>query len=75
MGGTSDKEVKFGMANLASLCRSCHTDIHAHPENSYRSGFLVHSWDSPEDVAIEMGSITITLLSDGTKEETGTYEF
>ena len=52
MGGTSDQEVAFGLANLISLCRKCHDWVHAHPAESYRLGLLVHSWDNPEDIPV-----------------------
>jgi hypothetical protein len=50
MGKTYDEELLYGLANLVSLCREDHAWIHAHPEESYLSGWLVHSWQSPEDV-------------------------
>jgi len=53
MGGTSDDSINYGMANLVSLCRTCHNWIHAHPSESYRLGWLVHSWQSPEDIPIK----------------------
>ena len=53
MGGTGDEDILYGLANLVSLCASCHQDIHAHPEKSYEEGWLVHSWESPEDVELK----------------------
>ena len=47
MGGTSDPEIAFGLANLVSLCSECHADIHAHPQKSYEEGWIVHSWQDP----------------------------
>jgi hypothetical protein len=55
MGGTSDPEVSFGLANLVSLCRLCHTECHANPRESYEQGWLVHSWDDPAEVPITRG--------------------
>lgn len=52
MGGTSNRDVAFGLPNLVSLCRECHTYIHAHPQYGYESGFLVHSWDDPAEIPI-----------------------
>lgn len=55
MGGTSDAEISFGLANLISACRECHEHIHAHPAESYELGWLVHSWEDPEDIPIGGG--------------------
>jgi hypothetical protein len=68
MGGTSDEEVAFGLANLISLCRGCHTYIHAHPAWSYTNGYLVHSWDKPELVRIVSNLGVLKINSDGTSE-------
>lgn len=53
MGGTKDEGIAFGLANLLSACRECHSWIHAHPEISYKEGWLVHSWQNPEDVELK----------------------
>lgn len=53
MGGTSDEEIRFGLANLLSACRECHHHVHMNPAESYESGWLVHSWDNPEDVPLK----------------------
>jgi 5-methylcytosine-specific restriction endonuclease McrA len=53
MGGTSDPEINFGLSNLVSLCASCHQDVHANPAKSYEEGWIVHSWQNPEDVEWE----------------------
>lgn len=53
MGGTSDNERNFGLANLISLCRDCHNHVHANPAESYEKGWLVHSWDDPADVPLK----------------------
>jgi len=50
MGGTGDEEVAFGLANLVSLCRECHSHVHANPAESYELGWLVHSWDEPAEL-------------------------
>jgi len=55
MGGTADPVLKYGLANLISLCRSCHNWIHAHPAESYEAGWLVHSWDDPALIPIPDG--------------------
>jgi 5-methylcytosine-specific restriction enzyme A len=74
MGGTSDEEVAFGLANLISLCRECHSYIHAHPAESYKLGYLVRSWDNPELVKIETNLGSLEIRSDGTFEQIGTCE-
>lgn len=38
-GGSDDAE------NLMEVCSPCHDYIHAHPEESYVVGHLIHSWD------------------------------
>lgn len=55
MGGTKSDAVNFGLANLASLCRSCHDHVHAHPAESYDEGWLVHHWDNPELIPLPEG--------------------
>ena len=52
MGGTSDPKRAFGLANLVLLCRECHQHVHGNPRESYAEGWLVHSWDSPEDIPV-----------------------
>ncbi len=37
------------MENLRYVCWRCHITIHANPEESYRSGLLLHSWQSPDE--------------------------
>jgi 5-methylcytosine-specific restriction enzyme A len=75
MGGTSDLYIRLGLANLVCLCRQCHDYIHAHPEEGYRTGFLVHSWDDPADVSLMLKSGThyVRLRSDGEFETVGNY--
>jgi 5-methylcytosine-specific restriction endonuclease McrA len=69
MGGTSDEYRKYGLANTVCLCRSCHSHVHAHPAESYESGFLVHSWNDPEEVPLKSGAAIIWLRADGTRTE------
>jgi hypothetical protein len=75
MGGTSDEEINFGLANLVSLCVSCHRHVHAHPTASYASGFLVHSWDDPELIKIVSVFGVLELCSDGSSVQTGVCDF
>lgn len=69
MGGTSDPEVNTGLANLVTLCRFCHDYVHAHPAWSYVRGWLVHSWDKPEDIPLFLPQGEIFLRVDGTVDE------
>ena len=67
MGGSSDPETNYGLANLVSLCRSCHDHVHANPAESYENGFLVRSWDDPRDCPVMLANETIViyLAADG----------
>lgn len=38
-GGTDDP------GNLLACCALCHRFIHAHPEQAYDMGWLLHSWE------------------------------
>lgn len=50
--GGAQSRVAYGMANLVTLCRSCHEWAHAHPVDALRDGFVVARHDEPADVAI-----------------------
>jgi hypothetical protein len=54
MGGTGDRERAFGLPNLISVCRDCHSWIHLHPAEAYEQGWLCHSWQNPEDIPVRM---------------------
>jgi hypothetical protein len=48
------------MANLLNVCAAavdagCHAYIHAHPEESYANGWLVHAWADPEAIPVQRG--------------------
>lgn len=76
MGGTGDEDLKYGFENLISLCRACHFYVHSQVADSYKTGFLVHSWDDPESIGVITKSWdVITFRSDGSFEQTGPYEF
>jgi 5-methylcytosine-specific restriction protein A len=67
MGGTSDDHISYGMANLVSLCRTCHDWVHANPWPSYTLGWLVKTGEDPDDVPIYTDAdVIIKLLPDGT---------
>ena len=67
MGGTSDPERNYGLANLVSLCRECHDWVHANPQEARKTGFLVGSWDDPAKFPLEIrpGSFHVLLTEDG----------
>ena len=45
-GGTNEQ------CNLLALCGACHEYIHRNRTESYRNGWLVHSWDDPVQVLV-----------------------
>jgi 5-methylcytosine-specific restriction enzyme A len=51
-GGTRDEETAFGLANLVALCRECHHHVHMNVAESYRQGWIVHSWHDPAQIPI-----------------------
>jgi 5-methylcytosine-specific restriction protein A len=73
MGGTGNKYIALGMANLVSLCRDCHTEIHTQPELGYRTGFLLHSWEDPAEIplVIKPGTFLVKLTPAGDMEVQG----
>lgn len=71
IGGTGDDKLKYGFANLISLCFECHSEIHAHPADSYNAGYLVHSWDDPATVFIVAKLGVLTLRDDGSSDLQG----
>ncbi len=75
MGGTGNKYIAYGMANLVSLCRECHTYIHAHPEAAYKTGYLVHSWDDPACIPIALKVIVVRLTPEGEIQRSGNESF
>lgn len=71
MGGTSDPDRNYGLANLVSLCRKDHDHVHANPEESYANGLLVHSWDDPVKCPLILADETVVtyLTVDGKAEK------
>ena len=53
MGGSGDEELKYGLANLVSLCRECHSWIHLHVAESRKQGWIVPSWQDLEAVPLK----------------------
>ncbi len=52
MGGTRNEKIAYGLPNLVSLCRDCHRHVHMNVAESYKQGWLVHSWDDPADIPL-----------------------
>jgi 5-methylcytosine-specific restriction enzyme A len=73
-GGSYDPLTAFGFANLVFLCRKCHDHVHRHVQDSYNAGYLVHSWDDPENIFVGTKSGLLTLRADGSKDLQGSYE-
>lgn len=46
-GGSSLPLISFGMANLITLCRSCHEHVESHRSKAFHSGWLVHRGTDP----------------------------
>jgi hypothetical protein len=69
MGGTGDSLRSLGLANLVSLCRSCHDHVHACPQESCACGFLIRSGHDPEDIPLQAGAIAVWLSHDGSLRE------
>jgi hypothetical protein len=55
MGGTSDEYILYGLPNLLSACRECHSWVHLHVAESYETGWIVHSYQDPADVELKPG--------------------
>ena len=72
MGGRSDPEINYGLANIICLCNPCHLWVHENPEDAYSTGFLLHWWDDPEAVplTVKPGSFFVKLTKNGDLEIT-----
>lgn len=69
IGGTSDDKVNYSPANLISVCRECHDDIHAEPEQSYEDGYLVRKGEDPASKPVLITpDLTVWLNKDGSRE-------
>jgi hypothetical protein len=42
--------------NLMRLCFGCHEWVHSNPEDAYRGGYLVHSYNHPDEVPVTEAS-------------------
>jgi hypothetical protein len=64
---------KDTLDNAVALHHECHNlgtkSVHLNPKVSYENGFMVHSWDNPQEVPVLIPFLGLTIL---TKE--GKYE-
>lgn len=68
-GGSANPEISFGMANLTSLCRSCHDHIERHRDESYRLGWLIHRGDdTAEMIPLTYPDRYVWLYDDGSQK-------
>lgn len=61
MGGTRRLDTP---SNLVALCLACHNAVHANPQDSYRSGFLLRQTDDPRTVPVNLWGETWVYLTD-----------
>jgi 5-methylcytosine-specific restriction enzyme A len=56
MGGTRNPLLYFGMTNLITLCRPCHTDIerNVNREEAFRDGYIVQRGTDPASVPVRV---------------------
>jgi hypothetical protein len=72
----NDPEVVRGLAGLVSACRRCHMGFHLFPQEGYDSGFLVHSWDDPEEIPLRpSGKVMIWLSDEGGRKVVSDWQF
>lgn len=64
-GGTSRPEISFGMANLITLCRSCHNFVESYRTTALAAGLLVSRQGSPELVPVRRHGVLVRLSSSG----------
>jgi hypothetical protein len=55
------------ITNLIALCSPCHNiapgSVHQNPRISYENGWLVHSWDNPEECPVTLANGSRVLLT------------
>lgn len=74
MGGTSDDDINYGMANLMSMCRRDHDFVHRHPQESYMNGYLLKAGMNPEVVSVKVGRTRVLLTKGGKAINLGVCE-
>lgn len=66
MGGTRNPLIYFGMTNLITLCRSCHSDIerNVNREEAFRDGYIVQRGTDPASVPVRVFGRGYVFLTD-----------
>jgi hypothetical protein len=67
-GGTSRPEIAYGMANLITLCRSCHEFVESFRATALAAGLLVPRHGAPAKVAVRRHGALVLLHDDGSVE-------
>jgi hypothetical protein len=57
-------------SNLAALCRDCHNEVHAHPVDAGRDGWMLVAGDEPAEVPVKLAGGLRARLNDR-----GEYEY
>lgn len=70
-GGSSLPRIAFGMDNLISLCRECHTWAHEHPADARPDGWMLRRTDDPSatPITIHGRREQVRLTLDGQYED------
>ena len=72
MGGTRNPLIYFGMTNLITLCRSCHSEIerNVNREEAFRDGYIVPRGTDPATMPVRVfGRGYVFLTASGGYEE------
>lgn len=64
MGG-ADALTTYGLANLVSLCRNCHSWVHAHPADAMELGLMLSQSADPEKEYVFVGGQRLVLTNLG----------
>lgn len=64
-GGSSRPEIAFGMSNLISLCRNCHSWTESNRDQARENGLLVPRSAVPADIPVNFAVGTVYLTDDG----------
>lgn len=67
MGG-ADSLTTYGLANLVSLCRGCHSRVHANPAESEGLGFILGQISDPAKIPFLARGESIVLTNVGLVE-------
>lgn len=64
-GGTSDPAIAFGMANLATLCRTHHNEVELNPDWARARGLRLDDGEVPAEVKVLYRGQWVLLSDDG----------